>query len=129
MRTGVFTSLENMGVVNKQHIAGGTADHLQAVASCAGKGQRPAKDAAGTQLLHHSGDPILINPNQRRLSPLHNSDGIIFRASEVIHQLIRAKRPLHGLKAGQHSAVLLIADVFKQRASFQILLCQHDTPP
>ena len=124
---GVLTSFEDMSIIYEQHIAGSPADHLQAVVSGPGKGQGLSKDAARTQLLHHCGNPFLINADQRSLSPLDNAHSIILRRGKIIDHLIRPKGPLDRLKAGQHPAVFLIADVLKQGAFFQILLRQHST--
>ena len=117
--------LEDLGVVDIHHIAGGAADHLQTVPSGAGECQTPPENTAGAQIFHHGGHAVLVDADQRRLSPLQHAHGAAGRIREVVDHIVRAKAFLGGLETLQHPLVLLIADVLEQRALFQFLAGQH----
>ena len=51
VKAGILTALEDLGVVDVYHLAGGAADHLQDILTAAGKGQGLAENPAGAQLL------------------------------------------------------------------------------
>ena len=69
MQAGVLAALQDLGVADVDHLAGGPADHLQHVLAAAGEGQGLAEDPAGAQLLQDCRDAVLIDADERGGSP------------------------------------------------------------
>ena len=125
MGAGPLAALEDMGIVDKKHIAGRPADHLETVRTGSSKGQGLPEHTAGSQLLHHRGYALLINADQQSFSPLNDPHRIPPVGGEIIDELIRTKRLLHRLKTIQHTQIILVGNVRKQRTFLQFLPCQH----
>ena len=86
---------ENMGIINKDHIAGPAADHLQAVPRGPCEGQGLAEDAPGTQVLQYGRHALLVNADEGYLPPLHDAHGV---GGEIINQLVGPEGPLNRLE-------------------------------
>ena len=113
---------ENMGIVNEDHVAGASADHLQTIPRGPGKGQGLAEDPPDAQILQYRGHALLVNADQGGLTPLHHAYSV---GGEVVYQLVGPEGPLNRLETGQNFPVILVADVVKQRTFFQLLLTKH----
>ena len=112
-----------MGIVDKQHVAGGAAHHLQAVS--ARLGNRQAEHAAALQILQNRGDAILVHADQGGPSPLDHPQFPAACGGEVPRHIVRAEGLLHRLETAHHPTVILIADILKQRAHLQFPLGHH----